>query len=222
MDFTLNTNFTNEQLSILYATGNNVVVAHPLDGSIPNVAWQVYRPLQSNSITWDESYGIYASTTPIQNGARLTPFSKSPNPSVESKLYTLEPSGVISGPEDGGFPNAYSLLNEYSSQPYITAGLYQNAVINGLQVDGNSISASPTILKSTAAMVPSNDIYIWLQSQVVSNTIVTVVTSPMTRISFGGGVTEVTVAYDSASGQFIPVGGNLTKGGNINYIEASL
>ena len=44
--FNLNVAFTNEQLQTLYITGTNVIVAKPTSDGTPNVAWQVFRPLQ--------------------------------------------------------------------------------------------------------------------------------------------------------------------------------
>jgi len=221
--FTLDTAFTNDQLNILYATGNNVIIAKPTSGNDANVAWQVFRPLQANTLDWTEDYGIYVSTTGITNGALLTQLSSTPIPSVENKLYTLNPSGAISGPANGGSPNSYALLNQYSNIPYLTAGLYQDATVNGTKILGNALSAAPVILQGTAVMTPYTVVYIWLQSQTISNTVVTRVTTPMTKLVFGGGVSDISVAYDSASGTFIPSGNNnLLKAEDISYIDPIL
>ena len=91
MTFNLGVTFTNDQLAILYATGTNVVVAKPsAGGSIPNVAWLVFKALPANKITWDEEYGIYASTQNITNGATLTQLSSVPLPAADNKSYTLQ------------------------------------------------------------------------------------------------------------------------------------
>lgn len=206
MTFNLNVAFTNAQLQILYATGTNVVVAKPsAGGSIPNVAWLVFKALNTNNINWDEEYGIYASTTQITNGATLTQLSNVPLPAADNKVYTLQDSGVIVGPSSGGTPNAFTLLNQYSTLPYMTTGLYQNANVNGLAILNSAISAAPVILQSTAVMTPYTTVYIWLQSNVKGNCVVTNVTSPMTKLTFGGSVDTISVEYDSASGKFIQV-----------------
>jgi len=205
MTFNLGVTFTNDQLAILYATGTNVVVAKPsAGGSIPNVAWLVFKALPANKITWDEEYGIYASTQNITNGATLTQLSSVPLPAADNKSYTLQDSGVIVGPASGGTPYAFTLLNQYSNQPYMTAGLYQNANVNGTDILSSAISAAPVIYQSTAVMTPFTTVYIWLQSNVKGNCVVTSVTSPMTKLVFGGGVDNISVAYDSASGTFLP------------------
>lgn len=209
-NYELDIAFTNEQLQILYATGSNVIVAKPTGGSGPNVAWQVFKPMQANQVTWEEQYGIYASTTQIVNGARLSRLSSTGVPAAISKLYTLEDSAAITGPASGGTQDSYALYNTYSNQPFMTVGLYQDATVNGTSIAGNAVSAVPVLLQSTSVMTPFTTVYIWLQSQVVSNTVVTTVTSPMTQLKFGGGINSISVAYDSATGHFLPSPG--TKG----------
>ncbi|SHM41780.1 hypothetical protein SAMN05444266_10820 [Chitinophaga jiangningensis] len=223
-DYSLNVGFTNDQLQVLYATGTNVVVAKPSGSGNPNVAWQVFKPLMANQLSWDEQYGLYASTSSVTNGATLSQMSNVPVGAAMNKLYTLQDSGVISGPASGGQPNAFSLLNTYSSKDYMTVGLYQNANVNGVDILGNAISAVPVLKMSTAVMTPYTTVYIWLQSQVKSNSVVTTVTSPMTQLNYGGGINSISVAYDSDSGKFLPTG-NFSMSAqrpDIAYIEAAL
>lgn len=221
-DYSLETAFTNEQLQTLYATGSNVVIAKPTGGSRPDVAWQVFKPMQGNKLTWTEEYGIYASTSEVANGAVLDKLSSVPVGAAMNKLYTLQPSAVITGPDTGGVPNAFSLLNKYSEKDYMTVGLYQDATVNGTEIAGNAISAVPVLLASVADMTPYTTVYIWLQSQVISNTVVTLVTSPMTELKFGGGINDISLSYDSASGKFINAGTKKLGDNIINHIEASL
>jgi hypothetical protein len=215
--FTLDTAFTEQDLQRFLASGSNVVVAKPTGGGSPNVAWVVYRPLLANTMTWEESYGIYASNTEIVNGALLTQMSQTPYPAVADATYSLNPAGFFGPPASGGVPNSYSAENEYDNLPkgYLTMGLYQDASVNGVPVHGNAVSAAPVIYQSTAVMTPFTTVYLWIQSSVVSNTVVTTVTSPMTKVKFGGSVTDVALQYDASSGIFLPAGGDEVVGAGI-------
>ena len=216
--------FTDKQLDVLYATGTNVIVAKPTGGGTPNVAWQVFKPMQSNKLSWGEEYGIYSSTSSVTNGAILSQLSSVPVGAAMNKLYTLEPSAKISGPASGGSAGAFSLLNKYAEKDYMTVGLYQDANVNGTDIIGNALSAAPVLLASTASMTPFTTVYIWLQSQVISNTVVTTVTSSMTILKFGGEVTEISVSYDSASGKFLSAK-SLAQGSHFtdaHFLEAAL
>lgn len=210
--FSLNIAFTAEQLNILYITGTNVVIAKSVNGLTPNVAWQVLRPMQSNHISWVDDYGIYASPVNITNGARLNQMSQIPS-AIAGQLYTLESSTVITGPVSGGYPDTFSILNHCPSYPYLTFGMTQSASVNGVDNAHNAISATPVLLQSTAFMAPQETVYVWLQSMITSNSVVTMIASPMTMMRFGNGITDISVGYDSASGRFIPMGASLLRSG---------
>ena len=206
-NYELKVGFSDEDLKMLYATGTNVVIAKPSLGSTPNVAWQVFLPMQANTISWEEKYGIYASTSEVVNGAKLSQLSSVPIPAAINKLYTLESQAIITGPASGGSPDSYSLINKWDVKPYVTVGLYQDATVNGTDIKDNALSAAGVPLNSTAVMTPYTVVYIWLQSQVLSNTVVTNVTSPMTELEFGGGVNTISVVYDPSTGNFISAPG---------------
>jgi len=213
--FTLNTTFNQTDLTMLYATGTNVVVAKPSSmTAAPNVAWVVFRPLPANGMSWEEQYGIYASTQNIQNGATLTQMAITPFPASSGQVYAMGPAGFFGPPQGGGIPNSYSAVNQYNNLPpngqgYLTFGLYQNASVNGQSMNANAVSAAAVPYQSTAVMTPFTTIYIWTASAVTSNTVVTKVSSVQTEVTFGGSITEIDLQYDSSTGAFVNVGGSI-------------
>ncbi|WP_410671654.1 hypothetical protein [Amycolatopsis sp. cmx-4-68] len=225
VSFNLNTAFTEQDLQRFFASGSNVVVAKPNGGGAPNVAWLVYRPLINNTITWEEQYGIYASNTDIaRGGAVLNQISKSEFPAVGGKTYSLNPAGSFTAPQSGGGARgSYYAVNEYDNdKKYLTFGLYQNATVNGDPAMGNAVSAAPVLYLSTAEMTPFTTVYLWIQSQVVSNTVITTVTSPMSHATFGGSVTSVSLDYDPSTGTFITAGDTDAESIQLGHIEPAL
>lgn len=206
--YTLNTDFSKDDLTRFQTTGSKVVVAKPSDGGQPNVAWVVFRPLESNIMTWVEEYGLYASNVEITNGALIKQMSRSEFPALDGQIYQFSPSGFFSPPSPGGKPGSFYALNSYPNLPkgYLTFGLFQDATINGELAAGNAISAASVLYNSKAQMTPYTTIYLWVQSQVQSNSVLTVVTSPMTKVTFGGTITEISLAYDPDTGTFIANG----------------
>jgi len=219
--FNLSINLTKEQLDILYGANSNVIIAKPTGEESPNVAWQAFRPMESNTVQWEEKFGIYASVAQLTNGAILTKTSKTSFPAAEKSLYRLggnayfEPPTPKAKAEDG----TYYAANGYEND--LLFGLFQDAVVNGKQVPGNAISAAPVPLNSTAAMTPYTTLYAWTQSQVVSNTVVTKVTSPMTEVKFGGKISNITLGY--ANGEFIVENENeLEAGASVKVLMPAL
>lgn len=224
VSFNLNTAFTDQDLQRFLASGSNVVVAKPNGGGAPNVAWLVYRPLIANSITWEEQYGIYASNTDIaRGGAVLNQMSKSEFPAIDGKTYGLNPAGSFTAPQSGGASGSYYAVNEYrNDKGYLTFGLFQNATVNGDEATGNAVSAAPVLYLSTAEMTPFTTVYLWIQSQVVSNTVITTVTSPMTKVTFGGSVTTISLKYDASKGTFITAGDSEAESVQLEHIVPAL
>jgi hypothetical protein len=205
--YALNTQFTQDDLTRFLASGSNVIVAKPSNGGSPNVAWVVFRPFTKNAMTWEDNYGIYASNTDLTSGgAVLNQISRTDYPATPAKTYELSAAGIFTGPGSDAQPNSYTTVNSYNNLPkgYLTFGLYQNADVNGSSLTSNAVSAAPVIYNSTAAIVPFTTVYLWIQSQVVSNSVITTVTSPQTSVKFGGSVNEISLAYDATSGRFIP------------------
>jgi hypothetical protein len=105
----------------------------------------------------------------------------------------------------------------------LTFGLFPDAVVNGKPANGNAISPAPVLYNSTAQMTPFTTIYLWVQSQVQSNSVVTLVTSPMTKVTFGGATTSISLAYDSHTGTFITQGdAKLVQGLALDHLLPAL
>ncbi len=137
-------------------------------------------------LSWEENYGVYVSTASVNSGAKLEKLSSTGIPAAANKLYTLTGSGALSAPATGCEPGFFCSLNSYSKQGAMAVGLYQDATVNGTEIAGNAISIAGVLLASTAVMTPYTTLYVWLQSEIESNTLVTTVTSPMTLLRFGG------------------------------------
>lgn len=221
MNYTLNIRFTNEQLQAIYATESKVVLAQlSQNQSAPNIAWQVFSPFQSNSVTWEQAYGMYASTTEIHDGITVTNLTMYPAPVVPDKLYILQADGKIVNSESmqsesieseslssesESTTGAFKLRNQYGRVPYMTIGLSEDAIVNGTQIQNNAISAKAILLQNTAMMRPSGTMCLWLQSDIEANKAITEIGAPLTQLNFDAGRTEITVGYDTASGLFFPI-----------------
>lgn len=223
--FTLNTSFTKEDLIRFLASGSNVVVAKPNNGGAPNVAWVVFKPLTNNTMTWEENYGIYASNTDLIAGGVISQVSRTPYPATAGKTYELAPTGAFGEPGASGPAGSYIAINSYNNLPkgYMTFGLYQKADVNGSPTGSNPVSAASVIYQSRAEITPFTNVYLWIQSQVVSSSVITNVTSPLSKVTFGGDTTDVSLKYDSETGMFVTAPGTeLGDGIILEYFDPAL
>jgi hypothetical protein len=226
--YTLNTSFTQETLRVMRATGANVVVAKSSDAPTPpNVAWVVFHPFENNQLEWEEEYGIYASNTDLVNGALITKMSQSEFPAQDGKIYEFTPNGFFGPPSPGGVPGSFTSINAYkdpyTGKAYLTFGLFQDADINGARAKALPVSAAVVPYAQKVTMTPCTTIYLWLQSQVQSGSVLTTVSSPMTKVRFDGSITELSLAYDAETGKFIPEGNaELPQGLALEYALPAL
>lgn len=204
MEYALELEFTKEQLRNIKDAGSRVVIAKQCSGG-EVVAWQAFRPMQVNSVEWEELFGIYASHAQVVHGAELNQVAWEEVGAAPDKLYTLLDDGFISGPGADGEKNAFALKNKFESVPIMTVGLYQNAKVNGSRTKKSAISAAAVLTYSTAFMTPYTKVSVWLQSDVNPNTVVTRVTSPVSNFTFGGGKNRISLMLDSENGRFYEV-----------------
>lgn len=206
-DYRLQLLIDKEVLPVIKAAGQRITLAKPVNTESPNVVWLSIDPFASTEVSWEEQYGIYASTTAVKEGASITKLSETGVPAQDGSYYSFPPSTVFSGPFEGRVPKGtYGAQNDmpYSQYPSLTFGLTQNALINQKPAERKPISATPVLATQFAAMTPYTNVYIWLQSIFSSETIITKITGSHSVARFGGGVTDIVMKYDPALGVFVP------------------
>lgn len=201
MTFTLNISFDNASLMRLFQTGSQVVVANVGANNAPEVVWLAFNPLQNNQVAWQEEYGVYASTSPIQNGTQLA--YTSTMPASLGNTYVFQPNGTFSSLNQPNLHQNILILNEFPAD--ITAGLYQSATVNGTNIPQNAITAQNVLVKSLSETTPMNKIAVWVQSRIAENTVITQTPSPMSIFSFSQVQASLNITYDAPSGHFIAI-----------------
>lgn len=202
----------NDVLPIIKGAGQRITLAKPVSSGSPNVIWLSIDPFSSTEVSWEEQYGIYASTTAIQQGAEITKLSETDFPAQDGAYYALNWAAVFNGPFPGEkVPRgSFGAQNDvpFNQYPSLTFGLTQNALINQKAADRKPISATPVLATQFAAMTPFTNVYIWLQSTFASETIITTITGQHTVAKFGGDVNNITLKYEPSLGVFVPYTNN--------------
>ena len=209
-EYTLDLAIDTDSLNIIKAAQLKITVAKPVSGSNPNVTWLVFDPFEGNKIQWEENYGIYASPTPIaQNGAVISRLSETPFPANDAAYYSLTSNATFTGPFTGqGAPGigSYKVDNNMpnTSYPALTFGLQQKASINGRGINPSPLNAAVVPANLDATFTPLTTVYVWLQAQFTSGTVITQVNGNAAIVKFGGSVTQQSLAYNPATGTFVP------------------
>lgn len=212
--FTLNLEIDNASLQLIRSAQERIILAKPVGGGSPNVVWQSFDPFGSNSVTWTEEFGLYASDTQVINGASIRKMS-SQEPADDASYYTFTPGATFEGPylDPRVGPGQYAAQNSMpnSQYPVLTFGLTQAATINGAPVKGRPLNAVSVLPNRFVSFTPITTVYVWLESNVTSSTVISNITSNNTIVKYAGAITTRDLVYDPNLGMFAPKAPGGTK-----------
>lgn len=208
MDFDVKFIIEPKDLEVIKGAQQKITLAKPVSSGTPSVIWLSIDPFVSTDVQWTEEYGIYASTTQVTEGATITKMSEVPFPAQDGASYTLSAATTFNGPfpDDRVVRGSFRAQNDvpYSAYPALTFGLTQTALVNQRPAERKPLSATSVIATQDVYMTPYSIIYVWLQSQFDSDTVITKVTGKRAKITLGGGVSSVTMKYSPHLGMFVP------------------
>jgi len=123
------------------------------------VAWLQFQPFENNTVTWTETYQIYASNTVLNTGALIQQLS-----SAQVQLgwiYTFE-KNIFTGSKSCDPLTTYNLENEQGAT--FNFGLSQQATVNNSQSAFAPLNAVPVLNNQQATFSPLETVYIFLST----------------------------------------------------------
>lgn len=206
-DYNLKLVIDTTDLKQIKDAGQRILLAKPVANGGPSTVWLAVDPFESNDVNWKEEYGLYASTTEMKHGAKISKLSETNIPAQDGALYDFTPENLFQGPqpEPSIPPGTFAALNQVpnSAYPVLTFGLTQSAMVNQKPANRKPISASPVLAHQEVEITPFTEVYVWLQANFESETIITKVTGKHAVARFGGGTNDVTMKYHPNVGMFV-------------------
>ncbi len=143
------------------------------------VSWLSLDPYQAISVTWDKTYGIYASRTDYIAGAII----RSTATVDEAELgYTYPFESNIFQTGQPGKLNKYGVINK-GEKDYIF-GLLQQPSINGAKEPNNPMIAQTVLRGESADFTVIEKVFVFLYTQGKNGMIITDVTSDRLLVDF--------------------------------------
>lgn len=167
-DFELTIQFTQRDTEIINRDGLMLGIAKAAHfGTELITIWAGFQPFEKNIVTWKTTYGVYASTTAVQQDAMIE---------VLSQLYPADPDVVypfenhVFGTTSGSAqPNNYAIENR--DHETFTFGLLQEFSVNG-QLLQNPVNALALLGRFRATFHPTEKILVFLHKQVTCGTLI--------------------------------------------------
>lgn len=206
-EFVLNIEIDSQSLPLIRAAQERIILAKPVSDGSPNVVWQSFDPFGTNTVTWTEQFGLYASDTQVINGAAIRKMSEQLL-AEQARYYTFTPGATFEGPfvdprvGQGQYAAQNAMPN--SAYPQLTFGLTQSATINTQPAPGRPLNAVTVLPNRLVNFTPITRVYVWLESNLASSTVITKILSNVAIVTYTGPITKRDLVYDPETGGFVP------------------
>jgi hypothetical protein len=199
--FTLVVIFTAGDTQSINAAGLKVTLVkgpHPSPtDSTP--LWLQFAPFETNTLTWEDTYGVYASPDPVQQETPIT---------ASSTLFAAQ-SGVVYpfannvfGDAEGSIDPAFYAVYNLSGET-LTFGLLQQAVINDHTMAPTPVNAVSYPYESVASFTPTDTISVFLHKEVETSTIISTTEGQALTLDMAANTTQ-TIYYDGSQFMLSP------------------
>lgn len=201
--FKLSLSFDREGLRALTAGGFQVTLSREIRGLPAIAAWQVFPPRRTtHTITWQDQYGVFASTAEVRAGAVLNHLAVTGFPVLGGHLYPLLSNDAFGPPRAvGPAADLYGAIHEDDGRPRLTFGLFQNAEIDQVSVQGNAIAALSLQRGGVLVLTPPPVFRVSLQKNLAANTVLGDPGNVQTLLDFGD-TSEVSLTFDLKGERF--------------------
>ena len=197
-EYVLTIQFTGEDAQKAAEAGRKLgIVKGTGEHGISNVVWVAFAPLQTNTISWTSSYGLYFTPDLVRSGQVVTP-SSTKYPVQLGVVYPLE-NGYLSPPEDKATPKNFSAENRMSEN--LTMGLAQAVEANGGAADPRPTSASRMPTRSREEFMPSERVFVYLFDKAEPGQVILASRNDALEVNLTRN-TQQTIYYDGAEGEF--------------------
>jgi hypothetical protein len=173
------------------------MVATKLMATGAAIAWRTFQPVQKNIVTWNDNYGIYATTTELAPGNRIIMNTVTDVPVQIEWTYTFE-KGQFSAASNGT-ANVFTVANQMNGM--FSFGLAQQSVANNVTAI-TPLSAISALFNQEIFISPPGEIFIFLSSVECSGTILYEISSNALAVPLSNDGATIMVGFNNQNNTF--------------------
>jgi hypothetical protein len=165
---------------------------------MPAIAWLAFQPNTSNTITWNDSYFVYASDTPLIAGNTIVEtFQKD---AMIGYMYALT-NGQFTASPSTTQPTSINIDNQQENS--LNFGLMQQATINGISpLSPTATNCVPVLFNEEGYFYPTETVLIFLSSTQTGGTAIPFIPSGALPVTLTSQDPSVTVAFNDSTNVF--------------------
>lgn len=197
-------------LSAISAANQSVTLSRQVNQAVDvtaggslTVAWQVFAPLETNTVSWTNQYYCFATATPLSMNAVITMNSQLQSAMVAGFVYQFaQGQFAMLQPPQGG---SDYIVSNGTQQPAFAFGLAQAATVNDVAVAAAPFCVVPVLYNQAAYFIPSGTIGIFLSSASVAGTLLPPPSNPCVVSATGAVGSEPTIGFDDQTNTFYQI-----------------
>lgn len=166
-----------------------------------SVAWQVFEPMETNTVTWTNQYYCFATTTPLAMNAVITINSQLQSAMVPGVVYQFAQGQFTMQQQQGG---SFYIVSNGTAQPSFAFGLAQSATVNNVPVMA-PFCVAPVLYNQEAYFTPSEVIGIFLSTASTAGTLLPPPANPCLVNAASGSGDEPTIGFDDQTNTFYQI-----------------
>jgi hypothetical protein len=216
--------FNQSDLKLINQAGEKVVLIKQVPKGGYKVAWVTFDPFQQNTVTWDDDYFLYASSTQPVEGTQIAGWTMQEAQAQNDYVFSSDRTFSVPHPDPNLLPGQYMVFNNmvFDREPWLTFGMAQAFELNGNTQKPQPINAAVVPAKQFARFTPENRVLIFLATNIMDSTVHNDVRldSYMGMIAFKSVVpgsaesvatelnlsatNKISVNYSASDGKFLP------------------
>ncbi|MEH2237066.1 hypothetical protein [Nostoc sp.] len=162
-----------KDLPLIYQAGQRVVLIKKVFNGGYKVAWATFEPFETNLVTWDSDYSLYASPTQPVEGINLSGLSITQ--AQAQNRFIFKSDRTFSAPQSNQMllPNQYMILNDvpYNQAESLTFGMAQAFQLNNSERQALPLNAALVPAKQFVKFIPEDKVLIFLANNIINGTI---------------------------------------------------
>jgi hypothetical protein len=197
--YSLQINIDPADLARILEAGQEIAISKQTTGSDTPLIWVAFSPFQSNTVTWQDQYAVYASQTLTQSVTMITELTTM---NAEPQTAYLFDNNTFTVATDRSVLSAgqFKMINQTSDTH--TFGLSQAASVNGHDLGLSPLFAETLLPQEWLELTPFETVSVFLYKKTESAMCLGTVMGPALQVTFDGGMNAQSITFDYALGGF--------------------
>ena len=192
-------------LNTLTNAGENILISKTTTGaSATTVVWLSIPGSDSITVTWEEDYYFYESTTTLNSGAKIQAANITSQPILTGQYYIFAANSSITQTGAAGPTTSFNIMNSYTPiNNNLVFGLSQSANISTVSKVTAPLCANVIPYNQTGNFTPLETVNIWTGATFNNGSVIAAIGGSALTVVLTTAVPSASIKYNDSTNAFI-------------------